>query len=127
MGKLRYKGYSGSVEYSQEDNVLYGRVLGLRGSLISYEGSSIEEIKRDFEAAVDNYLESCKARGVEPSRPYSGRLILRMPSDLHEDLAQVASAEGMCINEFVLRSIRRELVTVEAPKMEAEGIGMEKI
>ena len=109
MGKLKYKGYSGSVEYSPEDNCLFGKVLGLKGTLISYEGSSIDEIKQDFEEAIDCYLESCKERGIEPARPYSGRLVLRMPSDLHEDIAETARNIGTTINDFVLRSIRNEL------------------
>ncbi|MDE6254835.1 MAG: type II toxin-antitoxin system HicB family antitoxin [Muribaculaceae bacterium] len=109
MGKLKYKGYSGSVEYSPEDDCLFGKVLGLNGTLISYEGSSIEEIKRDFEESIDCYLESCQERGIEPAKPYSGRLILRMPSQLHEDLAEKANAIGTTINDFVLRSIKHEL------------------
>ncbi|MBD5288930.1 MAG: type II toxin-antitoxin system HicB family antitoxin [Bacteroides sp.] len=109
MGKLKYKGYSGSVEYSPEDDCLFGKVLGLNGTLISYEGSSIEEIKRDFEESIDCYLESCRERGIEPAKPYSGRLILRMPSQLHEDLAEKANAIGTTINDFVLRSIKHEL------------------
>ncbi len=109
MGKLKYKGYSGSVEYSPEDDCLFGKVLGLKGTLISYEGQSIEEIKKDFEEAVDAYLDSCKERSVEPAKPYSGRMILRMPSDLHEDVAEKAAAIGTTINDFVLRSIRNEL------------------
>ena len=109
MGKLKYKGYSGSVEYSPEDDCLFGKVLGLNGTLISYEGSSIEEIKRDFEESIDCYLESCRERGIEPAKPYSGRLILRMPSQLHEDLAEKANAIGTNINDFVLLSIKHEL------------------
>ncbi|MDE6680401.1 MAG: type II toxin-antitoxin system HicB family antitoxin [Muribaculaceae bacterium] len=109
MGKLKYKGYSGTVEYSPEDNCLFGKVLGLRGTLISYEGNSIEEIKKDFEQAVDDYLESCRERGIEPAKPYSGRLVLRMPSELHEDIAETAASIGTTINDFVIRSIKNEL------------------
>ncbi|MDE6804194.1 MAG: type II toxin-antitoxin system HicB family antitoxin [Muribaculaceae bacterium] len=109
MGKLKYKGYSGTVEYSPEDNCLFGKVLGLRGTLISYEGNSIEEIKKDFEQAVDDYLENCRERGIEPAKPYSGRLVLRMPSELHEDIAETAASIGTTINDFVIRSIKNEL------------------
>ena len=63
---LKYKGYTGSVEYSDEDKCLFGKVQGLHGTLISYEGTTIEEITKDFECAVDDYLESCKERG-QPS------------------------------------------------------------
>lgn len=80
MGLLKYKGYTGTVDYSEEDNCLYGKVKGLHGILISYEGNTVDEIKSDFESAIDDYLASCEARGVAPAKPYSGRLVLRMPT-----------------------------------------------
>lgn len=109
MGKLRYKGYTGSVEFSEEDNCLFGKVQGLRGTLISYEGSTIEEIREDFEGAVDDYLASCEARGIEPAKPYSGRLVLRMPSELHGLVAAAASAAGTTINEYINRAVSNEI------------------
>ena len=63
MGRLRYKGYTGSVEYSEEDCSFFGKVLGLRRDGITYEGTSAAEIKQDFEDAVDHYLETCRERG----------------------------------------------------------------
>ena len=64
MGFLKYKGYTGSVEFSDRDDCLFGKVQGLHGTLISYEGSSVEEIRHDFEEAIDCYLESCAERGI---------------------------------------------------------------
>lgn len=109
MGLLKYKGYTGSVEYSAEDSCLFGKVQGLRGTLISYEGSTVEEIRQDFEEAVDSYLESCTRRGVAPAKPYSGRLVLRMPSDLHGRVAQAAAESGTTINDFINRALDHEL------------------
>ena len=56
MGCLKYKGYSGSVEYSEEDNCLYGKVLGMSKNAITYEGQDLAELKQDFEGAIDDYL-----------------------------------------------------------------------
>lgn len=69
MEQLEYKGYSGSVEYSEEDNCLFGKVLGLTKDCIIYEGETIKELKSEFEGAIDDYLTSCKDRGVEPAKP----------------------------------------------------------
>ena len=66
MGTLKYKGYSGTVEYNEEDNCLFGKVIGMNKNSITYEGTTEEELKTDFEAGVDLYLESCKERGVNP-------------------------------------------------------------
>ena len=70
---LEYKGYNGTVEYSAEDNILFGRVIGIK-SLISYEGQSVEELKADFEGAVDDYLEYCRQNNIEPEKKYKGSL-----------------------------------------------------
>lgn len=74
---LEYKGYKGSVEYSAEDSVLFGQVLGIR-SLISYEGSSVDELKQDFEGAVDDYLVMCEEEGIEPEKYYKGSIRLNL-------------------------------------------------
>ena len=105
MGYLKYKDYTGTVEYSAEDGCLFGKVQGLHGTLISYEGSSVDEIREDFEGAVDDYLVSCQERGIEPAKPYSGKLNLRMPSELHAAIAVAASSAGSTINEFINRSM----------------------
>ncbi len=109
MGQLKYKGYTGSVEYSNEDSCLYGKVQGLKGTLISYEGDTVDEIQRDFREAVDCYLESCKERGIEPQKPYSGRLVLRMSSDLHGRIAAAAAAAGTTINDFINKALMHEI------------------
>ena len=70
MGLLKYKGYSGSVEFSAEDNCLFGKVQGLHKATILYEGNSVDELRKDFEEGVDSYLEGCKERGVQPEKPY---------------------------------------------------------
>ncbi|MBQ6072427.1 MAG: type II toxin-antitoxin system HicB family antitoxin [Bacteroidales bacterium] len=111
MGKLRYKGYTGSVEYSEEENSLFGKVLGLRRDGIVYEGSSAAEIRTDFEEAIDHYLESCAERGVEPEKPYSGNIILRMPPELHGQAAERADALGESMNDFINNAIRLALAS----------------
>jgi predicted HicB family RNase H-like nuclease len=69
MDYLYYKGYSGSVEYSKADNCLCGQVIGLKESLILYEGGTLTELREDFEAGVDSYLNGCQEDGVLPEQP----------------------------------------------------------
>lgn len=109
MGYLKYKGYTGTVEYSDEDDCLFGKVRGLHGVLISYEGSTVEEIRKDFEGAIDDYLISCKERGVEPVKPYSGKFVVRMTSDLHSRVAAYAESTGTTINELINRAVKNEV------------------
>nr|DAR86399.1 MAG TPA: putative nuclease [Caudoviricetes sp.] len=65
---LHYKNYQGSVQYSADDDCLYGRVLNIR-SVIVYGGQSLDELKAMFEEAVDDYLASCTARNIAPETP----------------------------------------------------------
>lgn len=109
MGYFRYKGYTGSVEFNEEDDCLFGKVQGLHGTLISYEGTTIDEIREDFKGAVDHYLESCKKRGIAPAKPYSGKLVVRMTSELHSRIAAMAESTGTTINEFINRAVSKEL------------------
>ena len=109
MDFLEYKGYKGSVEYSKEDNCLFGKVQGLSKDLIVYEGQTLDELRKDFEAGIDSYLEGCRVDGVEPARPYSGRMNLRMSSELHSRVAAFVAASGSTINDFINRAIKNEL------------------
>ena len=79
---LSYKNYNGTVEFSKEDNCLFGKVIGIK-SLISYEGASVKELEQDFHNAVDEYLEDCKERNIEPEQPYKGTFNVRILSLIH--------------------------------------------
>ena len=105
MGNLHYKGYTGSVEYDEEANSFYGMVLGLHRDGIIYEGNSAEELKKDFEESIEDYLVHCKEKGKEPEKPFSGKTILRMPSELHQQAAAKARSIGISLNEFINRAV----------------------
>ncbi len=109
MGELKYKGYTGSVEFNEEDDCLFGKVQGLKKVCITYEGMTIQDLRKDFQDSVEMYLESCKERGIKPAKPYSGHFMVRTSSDVHSRLAEVASLCGSTINEVVNRAIKREI------------------
>jgi len=105
MGQLHYKGYTGSVEYDEEANSFYGMVLGLHRDGIIYEGDSAEELKKDFEESIEDYLAHCNEIGKEPEKPFSGKTILRMSSELHQQAAAKARSIGISLNEFINRAV----------------------
>ncbi|MDE5874925.1 MAG: type II toxin-antitoxin system HicB family antitoxin [Muribaculaceae bacterium] len=109
MGYLKYKGYSGSVEFSEEDDCLFGEVQGLKNNLISYEGSTIDELRKDFIESIDFYLDSCSSRNIEPEKPYSGSFMVKMSADLHRRLANMAESTGISINDFISKAVSNEL------------------
>jgi predicted HicB family RNase H-like nuclease len=109
MRHLEYKGYTGTIEYSKEDELLYGKVLGIKG-LISYEGITGKELEEDFKEAIDTYLDDCQERGVEPEKPFKGSFNVRISAKLHKKAALLAMKEKMSLNNFVAESIRERIL-----------------
>ena len=105
MKYLEYKGYTGSIEYSSEDNLLYGKVLGIRG-LISYEGETGKSLEADFNEAVDDYVSDCKNDGRTPEKPFKGSFNVRIPATLHQKAALLAIEAKVSLNSFVAEAIR---------------------
>jgi predicted HicB family RNase H-like nuclease len=108
MKHLEYKGYTGSIEYSKEDDLLYGKVLGIRG-LISYEGKTGKELENDFKEAIDEYLSDCEQGKITPEKPFKGNFNVRLSSGLHKRAALLAIEEKMSLNSFVAESIKEKI------------------
>ena len=105
MKYLEHKGYTGSIEYSPQDSLLYGRVLGVRG-LISYEGETGKHLEEDFREAVDAYLADCKEEGKSPEKPFKGSFNVRISATLHQRAALLAMEAKTSLNNFVAEAIR---------------------
>lgn len=101
---LEYKGYIGSIEFSETDEVFFGKVQGIR-SLISYEGGSAKELVEDFHSAVDDYLALCKERGSQPERAYKGTFNIRISPELHKKAAIYAYEHKTSLNSVVERAL----------------------
>lgn len=105
---LEYKGYYGTVNYSLEDQVLYGKIVGING-LLSYEGETIKDLEEDFHGVIDEYLADCKAEGIKPQKPYKGTFNIRITPDLHRDLALAAEKKGETLNKMVGQALEEYL------------------
>ena len=102
---MEYKGYVGNVEFSEEDEVFFGKVLGIR-SLVSYEGATAKDLIKDFHDAVDDYLALCKAEGREPEKAYKGSFNIRISPELHKQAIRCAESNQMSLNSFVEKALR---------------------
>ncbi|MEN1761696.1 type II toxin-antitoxin system HicB family antitoxin [Anoxynatronum sibiricum] len=107
---IKYSDYIGTVEYSAEDEVLYGVILGINDS-ITYEGRSVEELKAAFQEAVDDYLDFCKEIGKNPQRTYKGSFNVRIKPEIHQRVALEAAKKGISLNQFVEQAIMDTLKT----------------
>lgn len=101
---LSYKNYNGTVEYSKEDDCLFGKVVGIK-SLLSYEGNSVKELEEDFRNVINEYLEECEEMGVQPEQPYKGVFNVRISPELHRSIAVYALEHGKSLNAAVEEAI----------------------
>lgn len=104
---MKYKEYYGSVHYSEEDRVLYGKIEFIR-ALVSYEGTNVESLRRAFEESVDNYLDTCKQQGREPERPFKGSFNVRIGPELHQRVAAAAAELGVTLNSYIANMLKKE-------------------
>ncbi len=126
MGVLKYKNYIGSVEYSENDKILFGKVLGIKG-LISYEGQTVNELEQDFKNGIEEYLETCTEKGMEPQKSYTGAFNVRISSDMHGLAVLKAQELGMNLNAFVKSAIEEKLQTSTGILKRKKTTGKQKI
>lgn len=108
MNTMSYKGYIGHVEFSEEDNVFFGKLEGI-GSVVTYEGTSVSELKKAFHEAVDDYLAFCEEHGIEPQKTYSGSLNVRLTPSIHSQVAMLAKKAGISINAFIKDAVEKKV------------------
>lgn len=102
---LRYKGYSAKPEYSAEDRIFYGTVLGI-SDLVDFQSENAKELEEEFHKAVDDYLAFCEEIGKKPQKEYNGLFNVRISPELHREVSMFAQAEGVTLNKAVEQAIR---------------------
>lgn len=105
MNTMTHKGYTARVEYDERDNIFVGRILGIR-SIISFHGETVAELRAEFEQAVNEYLAECKKEGVQPEKPASGKLLLRVPPEVHGRALVAAQAAGKSLNQWAVEVLQ---------------------
>jgi len=100
MKTMTYKGYAARIEYSDEDGCFIGHIAGIK-DIIGFHAECVKELRLAFEEAVDDYLATCEKADRNPQKPYSGKLMLRVPPEVHARAAMLAEAHGMSINQWV--------------------------
>ncbi len=102
---LEYKGYFTRVEFSADDNILYGKIEGIR-DLVTFECENVKDLEKEFHEAVDDYLAFCSDIGQEPDKTYSGSFNVRVTPVLHRAAAMAAAREGINLNAYVKSAIQ---------------------
>jgi len=105
---MDYKGYNAVVTFDDEAGIFYGEVVDLR-DVITFQGTTADELRQAFHDSVEDYLDFCAARGEEPDKSFSGTVPLRMSPDLHRKVFVAAKSKGMSLNAFVTDVMERKV------------------
>lgn len=105
---LIYKEFIGSVSFSAVDNVFHGKIEGIE-DLVTFEGESVNEIKKSFEEAVEDYIETCKLIDKPLFKSYKGTFNVRVPQELHAKAAKLANILNISLNKLVQNALEKEV------------------
>lgn len=105
---LKYKGFFASVVFSDEDDILFGKIEGIN-DLVMFEGASVTELKNMFKEAVDDYIEICKQNNKPLLKSFKGSFNIRVKPEIHQRAAMLATIQGISLNQLVQKAIEREI------------------
>jgi len=117
MNAMIYKGYSARVEFDAEDRLFVGHIAGIR-DIVGFHGDSVGALEAAFHEAVDDYLAACKKLKQPPNRPFSGRVMLRLPPELHARASAAAEVTGMSFNQWAAKALEQaaQFLAKEPPR-----------
>ncbi|OQX10088.1 MAG: antitoxin HicB [Desulfobulbaceae bacterium A2] len=96
---MTYKGYTARIEYDNRDKILVGRLAGIR-DIVSFHGESVPELEKAFHESVNDYIQACAKLGQPPEKPASGKMMLRVPPEVHSAALVAAQAAGTSLNQW---------------------------
>lgn len=105
---MQHKGYVGSVHYSDEDEVFYGKLEFIR-ALVTYEGTSVKNLKKAFIDSVEDYLQTCEEQNIVPDKPFKGMFNIRATESLHRKAFMYANTHNLSLNQVVVEALHQYL------------------
>ncbi|MCD6225255.1 MAG: type II toxin-antitoxin system HicB family antitoxin [Deltaproteobacteria bacterium] len=99
MNMMKYKGYVAHIEYDEEDRIFVGHLAGIK-DIVGFHGTTVNKLESAFHESVNNYIAISEETGRLAQKPYSGKLMLRVSSDIHAAVATAAKVRGKSINQW---------------------------
>ena len=103
---MSYKGYRATVAYDDGAGIFHGEVIGTR-DVITFEGTSVEQLRKEFRFSIDDYLTVCAERGRQPDKPFSGKIPLRVAPKVHRAATVAAKAAGKSLNAWLAETVEQ--------------------
>ncbi len=107
---MKYKGFIGSVHFAEEDRAFYGKVEGVN-DLITFEGSTVDELEKGFKYMVDEHIKDCNKNNTPLEKSYKGNLNIRLSPELHKKVAYNATIRGLSLNQYINNAIKKEIAS----------------
>ncbi|NQU25068.1 MAG: type II toxin-antitoxin system HicB family antitoxin [Candidatus Nealsonbacteria bacterium] len=104
----KYKGYSATISLDEDLGLMHGELVGI-SDVVTFQGKTPKELVKAFHESVDDYVAFCEQRQEKPDRPYSGRFVLRVAPELHQQASLAAKRAGMSMNEWIARILEYTL------------------
>lgn len=108
MNLIKYKGYMGTVEYSPEDKVLFGKIAFIN-DLVTFEAMTVKDLEENFREAVDDYIETCRQLGKEPQKSFKGTFNIRIKPELHRKASMISLQKHISLNKLVEQALENEI------------------
>lgn len=105
---LIYKGFIGTVSFSSDDRIFYGKIEGI-DDLVTFEGSTVEELESAFRYMVDQHIEDCEKEGKSAEKSYKGVFNVRISSKLHKKASHAAIKKGITLNQMIKQALEKAL------------------
>jgi len=105
MNTMKYRGYTARIEFDDRDAIFVGHVLGVR-AIIGFHGETVAQLTEDFHNAIDFYLEECAKTGREAQKPASGKMMLRVPPEIHSAALIAAQSSCMSLNQWAAKALK---------------------
>lgn len=106
---LTYKDFAASIKFSSEDDIFFGKIIGVEDS-ITFEGKSVSELKKAFKVAIEDYLILCTEIGKNPLKSYKGSFNIRIQPELHKQAVYKSNELGISLNQLVEQAINGFIV-----------------
>lgn len=105
MNAMTHKGITARIEFDERDGIFVGHVLGVR-DIIGFHGETVAKLRAACAVAINDYLDDCRERGIEPIKPASGKMMLRVPPEVHADALRAAELAGKSLNQWAGEVLR---------------------
>ena len=106
---LQYKDFIGSVHFNSADEIFFGKIEGI-DDLVSFEGTTVTEIKEAFEEAVNDYIALCEENNKKLEKSYKGSFNVRLSSEMHKKAKLLSVMQGISLNQFVQKAIQQAVL-----------------